>query len=166
MNTFSKALMITLVTLGLSACHPDGGDMKAVDAGTTGSPDAGSTTGPAAFLGKWGYAAGTSRTTLVCSDGTSFDVLADGTETETFTLGSQPGEVVATDDGGCAVTCAVSQKTATCWGGEACNGATITADVYTLVGDKLHEVASGSVELDDGTLCQFGAPASILVRIP
>jgi hypothetical protein len=43
---------------------------------------------------------------------------------------------------------------------------TITSDVYTLVGGKLHEVASGTVVLDDGVFCQLAAPASVLVRVP
>jgi hypothetical protein len=166
MTMLRKTLVVFSMTLGLAACHPDDGQMTMGDAGMVGVADPGASTGPAAFLGKWRYEAGTSTTMGVCDDGTSFDIDADGTETETFTPGSQANEVVATDNGGCPITCTVSGNTATCSGGETCDGVTITSDVYTFVGGKLHEVASGAVVLDDGTQCQLTAPASVLVRVP
>ncbi len=156
MKTLSTTLMILSIALGLGACHPDDAQMNGLDAGT---PE-----GPAAFLGTWHYEAGTSKTSFVCEDGSSFDLSADGTESETFTGGSRANEIVATGGNGCAITCSVSGQTATCFGGEACDGATITTDVYTLLGDKLHEVASGSVVLDDGTSCEFFSPVGVLAR--
>jgi hypothetical protein len=139
--------------------------MKAPDAGAGGGADGGgATTGPAAFIGTWQYQR-SSTISFTCDDGSTFQISNNGTETETFTAGTQANEIIASSDNGCPITCAVSGQTATCASSEACDGVTLTSDVYTLVGNQLHEVFGGSAQLDDGTTCQFTAPASVLDRI-
>ena len=118
--------------------------------------------GPAAFLGTWQYQK-TSKASFSCNDGTSFVATFDGTETETFAAGVQANELAATDDTGCPATCAVDGATATC-AGQACDGITVTSDVFTVAGGELHEVTNGTAQLDDGTLCDFSG-TGVLDRI-
>ena len=168
MNIYRKSLLLMSLVLGLGACHPNAGDSQSdmmPDGGTT---DAGSLTGPAAFLGTWQYVAGTGTTSFVCSDGTTFSGSAQGTETETFTAGAQADELLATDDGGCTATCVVSQDVAMCHSASACMGATISSDVYTLSGGKLSESGvAAQVVLSDGTTCQLSSvDDGVLTRVP
>ncbi|HMF39421.1 MAG TPA: hypothetical protein VKQ32_01945 [Polyangia bacterium] len=178
MKISSKTLMVLSIALGLAACNPDdpmtghvvtgsggtGGAVKEGTGGSAGTGGAAQKTGPAAFLGTWRYQPN-SKTSVSCADGTAFDAFSDGTETETFTAGTQASEVVATDDGGCSASCSITNISASC-AAELCNGVTLTSDVYTRVGDQLHENVIGSAQLEDGTLCTFTATDNVLDLVP
>lgn len=178
MKILSKTLMVLSIALGLAACEPDppmtghvvtgsagtGGAVKEGGGGSTGAGGAAQKSGPAAFLGTWRYEAN-EKTSFSCNDGTSFDLFSVGTETETFTAGTQASDLVATDDAGCFSSCAVSNVSANC-GSESCDGVTFTSDVYTRVGDQLHEVVVGSATLEDGTSCTFTATDNVLDLVP
>ena len=177
----TNTLMALAMTLGLAACGPDGGQMQSAGgagggrAGTGGggtgaggrAPDAGTTTIAERLIGTWRYTAGD----MICScdDGSTVVDSVDGTQTVRFSAGIAANQVIATDDDGCALTCDVSQSTVNCQGAT-CQydgaHATITSDVYTIVGDELNEISLAVVAIDGGPTCQCVQSSGVLVRAP
>ena len=108
-------------------------------------------------------------TSCSCDDGSTIADSITGTETVRFSTGIGANQVIATDDGGCALTCDVSQNTVDCQGAT-CQydgfRATISTDVYTVVGSELNEVVLVDVAIDSGPTCQCVQTGNVLVRAP
>ena len=166
----TNTLVVLAMAFGFAACGPDGGQMTAAGgagAGGTGgrAPDAGTMTVAARVLGTWRYTAGQMNCT--CDDGSVVSDAVDGTETETFSAGLKADQVVATDADGCALTCDVYNNTVACHAAT-CQyegaRATISSDVYSLVGNELNEVSLAEVAIDGGPTCQCTQTGGVLVR--
>lgn len=165
MRTFKPKTSVSVLSVAaallMAACGPDGGQMAAETSG--GAPDAGLDP-VAALLGTWQYSSG--AVLFSCSDGSKTEASAAG-GTKTVTAGANTSRVVVADDTGCVAACALSGNTLTCET-SVCddNGGqfTTTSDVFTIVGDQLHEDAAMTFANADGSTCQAGIVEAVLTK--
>jgi len=160
MKTIAHILMAISMSCVLGACGPDGG-RSGGDAATTGTAaDAAQPTGAVQFLGVWQYTSLSAQ--IACDDGTSYtDDKVSGAET--FVDGTDPNQVIGTDDKGCQSVCQVAGSVATCQtGGPGCgDGTVVVSDTYTYSNGGLREDSTAQVVSPTGAQCTATGSAGL-----